>query len=70
MAPDTQKDELLLEVKNLKKYFPIRSGLLRRVTGAVKAVDGVDLFIRKGETLGLVVKVVAAKPPPGAPSSV
>lgn len=54
MAPDTQKDQLLLEVKGLKKYFPIRSGLMRRVTGAVKAVDGVDLFIRKGETLGLV----------------
>lgn len=54
MAPDTQKDQLLLEVQGLKKHFPIRSGLMRRVTGAVKAVDGVDLFIRKGETLGLV----------------
>ncbi|MGI5916395.1 MAG: ABC transporter ATP-binding protein [Anaerolineae bacterium] len=46
--------DVLLEVKGLKKHFPVRSGLLRRVTGAVKAVDGLDLFVRKGETLGLV----------------
>ena len=46
--------DVLLEVKNLKKYFPIRKGLLSRVVGHVKAVDGVDLFIRRGETLGLV----------------
>ena len=46
--------EPLLEVKNLKKYFPIRSGLLKRQTGTVKAVDGVDLTIYPGETFGLV----------------
>lgn len=45
---------VLLEVKNLKKYFPIRKGVLKRVVGQVKAVDGIDLFIREGETLGLV----------------
>lgn len=44
----------LLEVKNLKKYFPVRSGFLRRITGYVKAVDGIDFSLRKGETLGLV----------------
>ncbi|MEZ4729944.1 MAG: ATP-binding cassette domain-containing protein [Caldilineaceae bacterium] len=44
----------LLEVKNLKKYFPIQKGILRRVVGQVKAVDGVDLEIYQGETLGLV----------------
>ncbi len=54
MAAETTQDNLLLDVKDLKKYFPIRSGLLRRVTGAVKAVDGVSFFIRDGETLGLV----------------
>lgn len=46
--------EKLLEVKNLKKYFPITGGLLRKTVGQVKAVDGVNLFIKRGETLGLV----------------
>jgi oligopeptide transport system ATP-binding protein len=46
--------DVLLEVKGLKKYFPIRKGLFSRTVGNVKAVDGVDLSIRKGETLGLV----------------
>src|SRR5512136_3071758 len=44
----------LLQVTNLKKYFPIQRGLFRRVVGHVKAVDGASLFIRQGETLGLV----------------
>jgi len=46
--------QVLLEVKNLKKFFPIQKGFLRRVTGYIYAVDGVSLFIREGETLGLV----------------
>ena len=37
--------EVLLQVQDLKKHFPIRSGLLRRQTGAVKAVDGVSFDI-------------------------
>jgi oligopeptide/dipeptide ABC transporter ATP-binding protein len=49
----TQKD-VLLQVKNLKKYFPIRNGLFSKVTGNVKAVDDVSFEIIKGETLGLV----------------
>jgi oligopeptide/dipeptide ABC transporter ATP-binding protein len=44
----------LLEVQGLKKYFPIRSGLLRRVTGQVRAVDDVSFYINQGETLSLV----------------
>lgn len=44
----------LLEVKNLKKHFPIHDGLLQRTVGQVKAVDGVSFTINKGETLGLV----------------
>jgi len=43
-----------LAVKDLKKYFPIRSGLLQRVTANVKAVDGVSFTVRDGECLGLV----------------
>jgi oligopeptide/dipeptide ABC transporter ATP-binding protein len=44
----------LVEVKNLVKHFPIRKGLLSRITGHVKAVDGIDFKINAGETLGLV----------------
>ncbi len=44
----------LIVVENLVKYFPIRSGLLQRVTAQVKAVDGVSFSIKRGETLGLV----------------
>lgn len=46
--------EPLIEVKNLKKYFPIRGGVLQRTIGYVKAVDGVSFTINKGETLSLV----------------
>ena len=44
----------LLRVTGLKKYFPVRRGVFRRVVGWVKAVDEVDMFIPEGETLGLV----------------
>jgi len=44
----------LLEVTGLKKHFPIRGGLLRRQIGTVKAVDGVDLAVNRGETLAIV----------------
>ena len=44
----------LLEVKGLKKYFPIRRGLLQKVVGQVKAVDDVTFFLNQGETLSLV----------------
>jgi peptide/nickel transport system ATP-binding protein len=48
------ESKVLLEVKNLKKYFPISKGLMRKTVGYVKAVDDVSFYIREGETLGLV----------------
>jgi peptide/nickel transport system ATP-binding protein len=58
-VPQTQTkqsktDNILLDVKGLKKFFPIQKGLLRRTVGNVKAVDDVSFFVREGETLGLV----------------
>jgi peptide/nickel transport system ATP-binding protein len=47
-------DNVLLRVKGIKKYFPVRRGFLQRVIGYIKAVDGVDLEVLRGETLGLV----------------
>lgn len=44
----------LLQVKGLKKYFPIKRGLFHRTVGQVRAVDGIDLMLRQGETLGVV----------------
>jgi oligopeptide transport system ATP-binding protein len=44
----------LLDVHNLKKYFPIKGGVLSKIIGYVYAVDGVSFFLNKGETLGLV----------------
>lgn len=46
--------DTILEVKGLKKYFPIKTGIFQRVTGYVKAVDGVEFSVKRGETLGLV----------------
>lgn len=49
-----QTETVLLEVKGLKKHFPLESGIFGRGAGKVYAVDGVTFTIRKGETLGLV----------------
>jgi len=50
-APDAAP---VVEARDLKVWFPVRRGLLRRTVGHIRAVDGVDLTIRKGETLGVV----------------
>jgi oligopeptide transport system ATP-binding protein len=47
-------DRPILEVRDLKTHFPIKSGVLQLTTGHVKAVDGVSFHVNKGETLGLV----------------
>jgi peptide/nickel transport system ATP-binding protein len=54
MSTQQPTDNILLEVKGLKKHFPIHGGLLKRVVGQVKAVDGINFYIKRGETLGLV----------------
>ena len=56
-TPSTQTDragEALLQVRDLKVYFPIHKGVFQRVVGQVKAVDGVSLDIARGRTLALV----------------
>ena len=45
---------VLLDMRNVKTYFPIKGGLLRRTVASVRAVDDVSLQIKRGETLGLV----------------
>ncbi|TDW79425.1 ABC transporter ATP-binding protein [Kribbella sp. VKM Ac-2566] len=47
-------NEPLLEVAGLRRYFPVRGGFLRRPVGEIKAVDGVDLTVNRGETVALV----------------
>ncbi|WP_317011151.1 ABC transporter ATP-binding protein [Niallia taxi] len=49
-----QLSEPLLEIKNLKKYYPIKKGVLSKTVGHVKAVDGLDFSIYPGETISLV----------------
>ncbi len=53
-APALVHRRTLLKISGITKYFPVRSGFLQRQTGTVKAVDGVDLAVEAGETLGLV----------------
>lgn len=48
------RDKYLLEASELKKYFPIKTGVFQRTTGYIKAVDGINLTVKKGETLGIV----------------
>jgi len=53
-ASDGSASDSILEVRGLVKHFPIKAGLLKRTVGKVRAVDGVDLSVKRGETLGIV----------------
>ena len=53
-APGTLTTEPLLQLSDLVKHYPVRKGLFSRMTGAVRAVDGVDLTLEAGQTLGIV----------------
>jgi len=53
-TPLIHEDQYILEVNRLKKYYPIKDGLLQRVVGYVKAVDGISFKIKRGTTMGLV----------------
>src|SRR5574341_150187 len=54
MEQQTTNGAILVEATNVTKHFPVRSGVLQRVTGWVRAVDDVTFFVKRGETLGLV----------------
>ncbi|WP_432029166.1 ABC transporter ATP-binding protein [Streptomyces sp. 1222.5] len=53
-ASSPEERDVLLRVEGLTKHFPIKKGILQRQVGAVRAVDGIDFEVRKGETLGVV----------------
>ncbi|MCM3663027.1 dipeptide ABC transporter ATP-binding protein [Mesobacillus subterraneus] len=52
--PPEDRFETLLELSDVKKHFPIKAGLLQKTVGQIKAVDGINLKVNKGETLGIV----------------
>ena len=50
---ETEKKEVIFKIKNLKTWFPIKKGLMKKIVGNVKAVDDVSIEVYKGETLGI-----------------
>ena len=60
--------DVIIEVRKLKRYFPIRGGLLQRKVATVQAVDEVSFDVRRGETLGIVGEVGLRQVDDGAPS--
>ena len=49
-----KNDETILQLIDVQKHFPIKSGILQKTAGYVKAVDGINLTVKKGETIGIV----------------
>lgn len=54
MSENASKEQYILQVKDLKKYYPIKSGMVSHTVGHVKAVDGVTFNLKRGTTMGLV----------------
>ncbi|GAC1672558.1 MAG: hypothetical protein PVS3B2_14450 [Candidatus Dormibacteraceae bacterium] len=54
MSPKVNQVEPLMRARGIVKHFPIRRGVLQRISGQVRAVDGVDLDVLPGQTVGLV----------------
>ena len=59
--PADPKAKTILEAKDLRVWFPIKRGFLRHVVGHIKAVDGIDLAVKEGQTLGVVGKSGSGK---------
>ena len=55
-------DTNLIEVRSLKKWFPIKEGMLSAVVNHVRAVDGIDLDVKRGETLGICLLYTSPSP--------
>ena len=60
-APVRANAQVMVETQNLKVWFPIKRGVLRKVVGHIKAVDGVSIAVRQGETLGIVGELGSGK---------
>ena len=65
-AQDPKMNTELIRVEHLKKYFPVRGGVLKTIRAWVQAVDDVSFTIRKGETLGLVGEIRVRENQPSA----
>ena len=67
-TPVTYDDQYILMVNQLKKYFPIKGGLMSQTVGHVKAVDGVTFNLKRGHTMGLVGESGCGKSTPAVQS--
>ena len=65
--PEKKVVDNILEVKDLKVWFPVRKGVFGFITGYIKAVDGISFNLKRGETLGVVGESGCGTPPASLP---